>query len=269
MPVRTSPAFISDQMKKFGIHFKKKFGQNFLIDQNIVEKIVESMDLNEEDHVLEVGPGLGSLTERLYERTKNLNVIEIDRDLAGILEEDFSGLQVINEDVLQVDPSRFPEGIKICGNLPYYITSAIIMHFLESELTFHSLTMMMQKEVAKRLVSTVGSKEYGVLTVITSMLAEVDYLFDVKNTCFMPRPNVDSAVIRIRPKHVELPAELITLIKRSFSKRRKTLQNNLSEHYDKESLEQAFLKAEVASHRRAETLSPEEFLKLHRELIQA
>lgn len=268
MPVRTSPAFINELMKEFGIQFKKKFGQNFLIDSNITEKIVESMDISEENQVLEIGPGLGSLTEVLLRKTKNVSVVEIDRALASILERDFEGLHVINEDILKVEPERFPAGIKICGNLPYYITSAIIMHFLESDLKFHSLTLMMQREVAKRIVSKVGSKEYGVLTVIMSMLSEVDYLFDVKATCFMPKPNVDSAIIRVRPKDVELPKELITLIKQSFAKRRKTLQNNLSEHYSKEALEKAFLETDIKGYQRAETLSPDDFLRLHEALIR-
>ncbi len=264
---RSRPGWIVQKMKKEGLVFRKRFGQNYLIDDNALERIMEAIDLKGGEKVLEIGPGLGALTERLLNNDIELYAVEIDRDLGRILERDFNqeNFHLIVEDVLKVDPLSFPQPLVIIGNLPYYITSAIIMHFLESSLDISSMVIMMQKEVAQRLTASPGSKDYGVLTVITQIYAEVEKLFDVGRNCFMPTPKVESTVVKLWPrKSASLNEKGLNIIKAAFSQRRKTLNNSLSSAFEKEEVIEALKKADIDPARRAESLSTDEFKTLIR-----
>lgn len=258
---RTNPSWIRAKMEIKSLRFQKQFGQNFLIDGNITENIIGLLDLVPSDHVLEIGPGLGALTERLIGRAERVQAVEIDRFLAQELIHDFPELELITGDFLKLDLGQFPAGIKLVANLPYYITSAIIMHVLESELEFDRFVIMLQKEVAQRLIAEPGSKVYGVLSVITQLYCDVDYGFDVSARCFMPAPKVDSAVVRLWPK-AKPPHGVIAVVKAAFSSRRKTLQNSLRNHYSPEQVSQALAQSGIDPMRRAETLNLSEFIAL-------
>lgn len=262
---RHRPSWIHETMKKEGLHFRKRFGQNFLIDEVALTKILQGLRLKGGDNLLEIGPGLGVLTERLLEEDLELYAVEIDRDLARILERDLKkeNFHLIVEDVLKLDPSRFPEPLIILGNLPYYITSAIIMHFLESPLHITRMVFMMQTEVAKRLLAAPGSKDYGILSVITQSYGRVEKLFDVGKNCFMPAPKVESTVIGIDPYETRHLDELaLEIIKAAFSLRRKTLLNALSTSFSKEEILLACERTGISPSSRAETLSVEDYKKL-------
>lgn len=258
---RTSPAWIKAKMAIKGLRFQKQFGQNFLIDGNVVENILAGLELQPTDTVVEIGPGIGALTERLFDRVDKLIAIEIDRNLAQEIQQDFPEVEVLVGDVLKIDPSELPANAKLVGNLPYYITSAIIMHFLESDQPFERLVIMMQKEVAERISASPGSKDYGVLSVITQLYCEVDYLFTVSRHCYLPAPKVDSAVVRLCPKTVQ-SKKLIPVVKAAFSSRRKTIYNSLKNAYDTDRVTAALNKAGIDPIRRAETLSLDEFVAL-------
>lgn len=252
--------------------FQKRFGQHFLCDQNILGKITEAMELTGEEVVVEVGPGIGTLTERLLSEAKEYYAIEIDRKFCEILEEAFGSeehFHLIESDVLKADLRQIPKGAKVIGNLPYYITSAILMFFLEGDYEWSSLTFMMQKEVAERISAPVGSKTYGVLSVITQSLSTPEILFNIPAGAFYPPPKVESALMRFHPKEVALPDGLIPLIKASFSSRRKTLTNNLKSLYDKEVLGSAFADSGILPEQRAQSLSAEDFVRLHAALSKA
>lgn len=258
---RTSPSWIKAKMDLTDLRFQKQLGQNFLIDGNVVENILAALELTADDEVLEIGPGLGALTERLAERAGHVTAVEIDRNLARELTRDFPEVEVITQDILKLSPVQFPAGVKIVGNLPYYITSAIIMHLLESELAFDRLVIMMQKEVAQRIAASPGAKDYGVLSVITQLYCEVDYLFSVSRHCYLPSPKVDSAVVRLWPK-AERPRHVIPVVKAAFSSRRKTIQNSLRNVYSPARVSRALDQAGIHPGRRAETLSLAEFIAL-------
>lgn len=262
---RSRIGWIVQTMKKEKLVFRKRFGQNYLIDDNALERIVEAIDLSGGENVLEIGPGLGALTERLLTRDIALYAVEIDRDLGRILARDLGGenFHLLVDDILKVDPLVFPQPLVIVGNLPYYITSAIIMHFLESSLDISSMVLMMQKEVAHRLVASPGSKEYGVLSVITQIYADVEKLFDVGRNCFMPTPKVDSSLVKLWPgKNQKLEEKGLQIIKAAFSRRRKTLNNSLSSNFEKEEIGLALKNAGIDPTRRAESLSIDEFKSL-------
>jgi len=239
---------------KYDFYFRKKFGQNFLIDPHVLGKIVNAADINEDDVVIEIGPGIGSLTQYIAKRAKKVICIEIDRDLIPILKEtlgEFDNIEFINEDVLKVDMEALikekAEGgkVKVMGNLPYYITTPIVMGLLEKNLPITSITVMVQKEVAERMRSKSGVKSYGSLTVAVKYHAEPYLVANVPPNCFMPRPNVDSAVIRltvnenkaIEAKDTDL---FFKVVKAAFALRRKTLVNCLHNselfNYSKEEL---------------------------------
>lgn len=262
---RSDPKWIRLVMKERGMAFQKRFGQHFLHDQNILGKIVEAMAPQKEDMLLEIGPGIGTLTERLLPDVGQYYAVEIDRKFCEILEEAFGKedhFHLIEGDVLKTDLSVIPSGAKVFGNLPYYITSAIVMHFLEGAYDWKSLTFMMQKEVAERIVATAGTKEYGVLSVITQSLSEPEILFPISAGAFYPPPKVESALVRFLPKESHLPEGLIPLIKASFSSRRKTLHNNLKGMVEAAVLAEAFDTSGISPSERAERLSPEDFLRL-------
>ena len=262
---RHRPSWIHETMKKRGLVIRKRFGQNFLIDEVAIGRILDALELKGGENVLEIGPGLGVLTERLLDQDLVLYAVEIDRDLAGLLEEELKkeNFHLIVSDVLKSDPASFPEPLVILGNLPYYITSAIIMHFLESPLQIQKMVLMMQKEVAGRLVASPGSKDYGILSVITQNYGEVEKLFDVGKNCFTPAPKVESTVVSIKPfEKRSLDPLALEIIKAAFSLRRKTLQNSLSRAFEKDVLLEACRRAGIDPSTRAEQLSVEDFKKL-------
>lgn len=261
---RSRPSWIVQTMKEENLNFRKRFGQNFLIDDNALDRIVDSLELESGERVLEVGPGLGALTERLLEKDISLTAVEIDRDLARILEKDFQGdnFQLITQDVLKMDLSQLEGPLVVLGNLPYYITSAILMLFLESDLDISRMVFMMQKEVALRLVAGPGSKDYGILSVMTQLQGQVENLFDVGKNCFMPAPQVESSVVRISPNKEKLDPLTSRIVRAAFSLRRKTLLNSLSSDFEKDQVREALEKAKISPSRRAETLTLDEFTKL-------
>ncbi len=237
-----TPAATADIIRKYGFNFQKKFGQNFLVDANILNKIVDSADIQKDDCIIEIGPGIGTLTQYLAERAGQVAAVEIDKNLIPILEETLSGYKnvtVINEDILKTDINKLAEErnqgkpVKVIANLPYYITTSIIMGLFESHVPLSSITVMVQKEVADRMQSGPGSKDYGVLSLAVQYYARPEILMNVSPSCFMPKPKVGSAVIRL-VKYKELPVKvenerkLFAIIRAAFNQRRKTLANALA-----------------------------------------
>lgn len=226
-------------MKTNSIFAKKMFGQNFLIDDNILQNIVKSANVNEQDTVIEIGPGLGNLTHYILEKGANVIAFEIDTDMIRILNDRFSEkntLEIINKDILKVDMWEYLKDrkVKIIANLPYYITSPIIFKLLEYRKNIESITIMIQKEVADRINAKPHSKDYGVLTINTNYMADVVKILNVPNTSFIPAPNVTSAVIQIIPNEdkendlgIKDEEVFKDLVKKAFSARRKKLSNSL------------------------------------------
>ena len=237
-----SPAKTAAVINKYNFMFRKKFGQNFLIDASVVEEIIDAAGISEEDTVLEIGPGIGTMTQYLAERAGKVIAVEIDRALIPILEDTLSAydnVKVINDDILKVDLNRLSEEenggrpIKVVANLPYYITTPIIMALLEKEVPLESITIMVQKEVAERMKTGPGSKDYGALSLAVQYYAEPVIVTEVPPHCFMPRPGVSSMVIRLDrykepPVTPKDPDKMFKLIRASFNHRRKTLSNGLS-----------------------------------------
>ena len=227
---------------KYQFHFQKKYGQNFLIDSNILDKIIESAQLTKDDCVLEIGPGIGTMTQYLAEQAGEVVAVEIDKNLIPILEDtlsDYSNVTILNEDILKVDISKIVEErnggkpIKVVANLPYYITTPIIMALFESHVPLLSVTIMVQKEMADRMQVGPGTKDYGALSLAVQYYAKPEIITRVPASCFMPKPNVDSTVIRLTryekpPVEVEDEAYLFAVIRASFNQRRKTLANGLA-----------------------------------------
>lgn len=261
--------------------FKKSLGQNFLIDGNILDKIVTSAGIDENTAVIEIGPGIGALTEKLAQKAGKVVAIEIDKNLIPILSETLSAynnVKVINEDVLKISlvdliSSEFSEydSIKIVANLPYYITSPIIIKLLTDKINVDSITILIQKEVAERINATPGGKEYGSLTILIKYYAEAKIMFNVPQSVFIPQPNVESSVLKLNirgtpPVSVENEKYFFELVRASFKHRRKTLLNNLINNLigknNKNIIEEALQEANIDGSRRAETLSFQEFAKL-------
>ncbi len=228
-------------LQKYNFNFQKKYGQNFLIDTNVLDKILSAAEITGEDCVLEIGPGIGTMTQRLAERAGEVVAVEIDRNLIPILEETLSpydNVTVINEDILKVDIGRIAEEknggrpIKIVANLPYYITTPIIMGLFENHVPLESITVMVQKEVAKRMQVGPGTKDYGALSLAVQYYAKPEIVANVPPNCFIPRPTVGSAVIRLtcygkKPVQVTDERKMFALIRASFNQRRKTLVNSI------------------------------------------
>lgn len=269
-------------LDKYHLRAKKKFGQNFLIDLNILNNIVSCANLNVNDTVIEIGPGIGALTELLLANSKEVIAYEIDSQMVEILRDNFSdqnNLEIINQDFLKSDLSRFKnlQNIKIVANLPYYITTPILFHILESPIVFQSITTMMQKEVAQRLTAAAGTKDYGALTLMIEYFCQVQIQLKVPKTAFYPSPNVDSVVVQLTPKEnfsrFQLEKQLFKLIDVSFVMRRKTLVNNLQTFFGKDtdtknkiftSLEEIGLALDI----RAERLNLIDFQRLTDKLVQ-
>lgn len=229
-------------LQKYNFNFQKKFGQNFLIDTRVLDKIIAAAGITKEDFVLEIGPGIGTMTQYLCENAREVAAVEIDKNLIPILADTLSAydnVEVINDDILKVDINQLAQEknngnpIKVVANLPYYITTPIIMGLFESHVPIDSITIMVQKEVADRMQVGPGTKDYGALSLAVQYYAKPEIVANVPPNCFMPRPNVGSAVIRLT-RHKEAPVEvtdeklLFRLIRASFNQRRKTLVNGLS-----------------------------------------
>lgn len=274
-------------IQKYQFTFQKKFGQNFLIDGNILGKIVEAAQITETDCVLEIGPGIGTMTQYLAERAKSVVVVEIDKNLIPILQETLSAYQnvkIINEDILKTDIDRIVreendgKPIKVVANLPYYITTPIVMSLFENHVALQSITIMVQKEVADRMQAVPGTKDYGALSLAVHYYAKPEIIMKVPASCFMPRPNVDSAVIRLirydnPPVEVRDEAWLFAIIRASFNQRRKTLVNGLSNAGNlgigKEKIAEAVERMGLQPSVRGETLSLEQFAELSNYLFRA
>lgn len=269
-------------MKKYGIRANKSLGQNFLVSDEAVERIVESAEISKEDLVIEIGPGLGTLTNELLKKAKKVIAIELDSRMVEILEERFSlfnNFEIINDDVLKVDLVNIIKSekenneikeAKIVANLPYYITTPIIMKLLESRLDLESITVMIQKEVAERLCAIPGEKQSGAITYSVYYYAEAYKVLEVKNTSFIPAPEVDSEVIKLKirkepPIKVESEKKLFKIIKYAFMQRRKTLLNALSKcdlFKNKEEIKRIFDELDFDERIRGEELGLEDFAKI-------
>lgn len=251
-----NPQNTIEVLQKYKFNFQKKFGQNFLIDTHVLDKIIASADVNKEDCVLEIGPGIGTMTQYLAENARKVVAVEIDKALIPILADtlkEYDNVRIINEDILKVDIGALAEEenhgkpIKVVANLPYYITTPIIMGLFESHVPIHSITVMVQKEVADRMQVGPGTKDYGALSLAVQYYAKPEIVANVPPNCFMPRPNVGSAVIRLT-RHEQPPVAvkdeklMFRLIRASFNQRRKTLVNGLNN-----SPELKFTKEEIAS----------------------
>ena len=276
----SNPQKTIEVLQKYNFTFQKKFGQNFLIDPHVLDKIIAAAEITKDDFVLEIGPGIGTLTQYLAEAAREVVAVEIDSSLIPILEDTLSSydnVSVINEDVLKVDLKKLAEErnggkpIKVVANLPYYITTPIIMGLFESHVPLKSLTVMVQKEVALRMQAGPGTKDYGALSLAVQYYADPYLAANVPPNCFMPRPNVGSAVIRLTrfeetPVKVTDEALLFRLIRASFNQRRKTLQNGLVNspelHFSKEQVAAAIETLGVSPSVRGEAMTLEQFAAL-------
>ena len=277
-----NPRVIQQLMKEHHISARKKYGQNFLIDANILRQIVEAAEINKEDLVLEIGPGLGALTEQLLKAAGKVVAVEVDQVLIPILQEnlkDYTNLVLLNDDILKVDLDELlqKEGdgrkAKVVANLPYYITTPIVAELLEKQNNLESITVMVQKEVAQRMQEGPSSKAYGALSLLVQYYAKAELMMTVSSSCFIPKPDVDSAVIRLkiyepkdRPVQTMHEKEMFELIRAAFNQRRKTLLNavgnaaNLS--YSKEQIREALSKMGKEETIRGEALTLQEFAEL-------
>ena len=275
----TNPSFIKDLLERHNFRFSKTFGQNFLITQQIAEKIADAAELDENTTVLEIGPGIGCLTRCLAKRAKKVVTVEIDDRLIPLLREtleDLDNVQVVHNDVLKTDlPALLggEEKLAVCANLPYNITTPILVYLLESGLKFQSVTVMVQKEVAQRFCAEKGSKDYGAITLFLNYYTKPKMLFSVGAGNFMPKPRVDSAVLRlsaIQPPVDTEPKELFRIIRAAFSMRRKTLQNTLaSAGIPKERTAAALEALGLSPSARGEELGLKEYAALVKELNKA
>ncbi|MBB5888287.1 16S rRNA (adenine1518-N6/adenine1519-N6)-dimethyltransferase [Lactovum miscens] len=275
-----------DILRRHNFNFKKKFGQNFLTDQNILTKITETAGLTKETNVIEIGPGIGSLTQYLLESSAEVMAFEIDKSLIPILEEtlfNYNNFQLVSADILKVDLNEYIQKfehpdypLKVVANLPYYITTPILMHLINSKIPFDEFVVMMQKEVADRIAAKPGNKEYGGLSIAVQYYMEAEVAFTVSRTVFVPAPNVDSAILKMVRREkplVEVKDEdwLFKVVKIAFAHRRKTLINNLMQGFGKEAkpeIEKILLKIEIAPSIRAEVLSIQDFAILADALIK-
>lgn len=280
MPTLGNPKGTIEILKKYHFNFQKRYGQNFLIDSNILEKIVESAGISGADCVLEIGPGIGTMTQYLAQSAQKVIAVEIDRALIPILEDTLSpydNVTVINEDILKIDicglirEKNQGKPVKVVANLPYYITTPIIMGLFEDHVPLKSITVMVQKEVAERMQAGPGSKDYGALSLAVQYYARPEIVANVPPNCFIPRPNVGSAVVRMDryetpPVHAEDERKLFAVIRAAFNQRRKTLANSLANGQEpgisKERTCQALERMGLPAAVRGEALSLEQFAEL-------
>lgn len=275
-----------DIIKKHNFSIQKKYGQNFLIDEHVLNKIIAAAELNKDDYVIEIGPGIGTMTERMAPECRHVTAIEIDKELIPILSETLSGfdnVDIINEDVLKVDLNKLiaerndNKPVKVVANLPYYITTPIIMSLLENKIPIDTITVMVQKEVADRMMVGPGTKDYGALSLAVQYYAKPYIVANVPMNCFIPRPNVASAVIRLTchkepPVTVKDEKLMFNLIRASFNQRRKTLINGISNFsglsYTKEQVAMALNSIGLSENIRGEALDLEKFAKLSDALLE-
>lgn len=267
-------------LQKYNFTFQKKYGQNFLIDSHVLEKIMDAAEIGKDDCVVEIGPGIGTMTQYLAERAGEVVAVEIDKNLIPILTEtlaDYKNVSIINEDILKVELNRIVEEknggrpVKIVANLPYYITTPIIMGLFENHVPVKSITVMVQKEVADRMQVGPGTKDYGALSLAVQYYAKPEIVAIVPPNCFIPRPNVASAVIRLtchekKPVDVKDEKGMFALIRASFNQRRKTLANSLSNAQNlsltREQVTEALESMQLSPTIRGEALTLEQFAAL-------
>lgn len=285
-PTLGNPQNTIEVLQKYDFSFQKKFGQNFLIDTHVLDKIISAAHITKEDMVLEIGPGIGTMTQYLAEAAGKVIAVEIDRNLIPILEDtlsEYNNVRVINEDVLKLDLRKLADeenggkAIKVVANLPYYITTPIIMGLFENHVPVESITVMVQKEVADRMQTGPGNKDYGALSLAVQYYAEPYIVANVPPNCFMPRPKVGSAVIRLT-RHKEPPVEvkdeklMFDIIRASFNQRRKTLANGLNNSdkitCSKEIITEAIEKLGKGPSVRGEALSLQEFASLSNDIFE-
>lgn len=273
-------------LQKHQISLQKKFGQNFLIDRNILEKIVDAAQITEEDCILEIGPGIGTMTQYLAERAGKVIAVEVDKNLIPVLREtlsSYNNITIINQDILKTDLNQVlkeyggSSPVKVVANLPYYITTPIIMTLFEDHIALQNITIMVQKEVAERMQAEPGTKNYGALSLAVQYYAKPEIIVKVPASCFLPKPNVDSTVIRLEKYDEPLyPAEdesyLFAVIRASFNQRRKTLVNGLSNAsalgVSKENITEVLTQMGLPATVRGETLTLEQFTELSNRLIK-
>ena len=283
----SNPQRTIEVIKKYEFCFQKKFGQNFLIDGHVLDKIIAGAGVTKDDMVLEIGPGIGTMTQYLAEAAGKVVAVEIDRNLLPILQEtlaDYDNVKVIHADVLSLDLEKLVQEdnggrpIKVVANLPYYITTPIILAVIEQHVPLANVTVMVQKAVAAPMKSGPGSKDYGALSLAVQYYAEPYIVANVPCNCFMPRPNVDSAVIRLTryeepPVQVKDEKMLFKIIRASFNQRRKTLQNGLNNsselNFTKDQIAAAIAEAGFSPSVRGEALTLEQFAKLTDILLKA
>jgi 16S rRNA (adenine1518-N6/adenine1519-N6)-dimethyltransferase len=276
----SNPQKTIEIIQKYNFNFQKKFGQNFLIDSHVLNKIIAGAGVTKDDFVLEIGPGIGTLTQYLCEAAGKVFAVEIDKNLLPILEETlapYDNVTVINEDILKLDLNAIAreynggKPIKVVANLPYYITTPIIMGLFEAHVPLENLTVMVQKEVAKRMEAGPGTKDYGALSLAVQYYAEPYIVANVPCNCFMPRPNVDSAVIRLT-RHEQMPVavknetQMFKMVRAAFNQRRKTLVNSLNNspelNFTKEEIQNALAEMNLSATVRGEALTLEQFAAL-------
>ena len=286
LPTLGNPKNTIEILNKYKFIFQKKFGQNFLIDEHVLGKIIRSAEITEDDFVVEIGPGIGTLTQYLAASAREVAAIEIDDALIPILEDTLSAydnVTVIHEDVLKVDLCKLVEEknggkpIKVVANLPYYITTPIIMGLFENHVPVESITIMVQKEVADRMKTGPGSKDYGALSLAVQYYAKPELVANVPPNCFMPRPRVGSAVIRLT-RHAEVPVQaedeklMFQMIRASFNQRRKTLVNGLGNapelHIPKEMTTEVLDEMGLSASVRGEALTLEQFAELSNRILE-
>lgn len=279
-PYLGDPKYTIEVLQKYNFAFQKRFGQNFLIDTHVLEKIIASAQITKDDFVLEIGPGIGTMTQYLAEAAREVAAVEIDHTLIPILADtlkDWDNVTVINNDILKVDIRALAleknqgRPIKVVANLPYYITTPIIMGLFENQVPIDSITIMVQKEVADRMQVGPGTKDYGALSLAVQYYAKPQIVANVPPNCFMPRPKVGSAVIRLEryekaPVDVNDEKLMFRIIRASFNQRRKTLVNGLKNspeiHFSKEQIEQALESCGLSLNIRGEALTLEQFAQL-------
>lgn len=285
-PYLGNPKHTIEVLQKYDFAFQKRFGQNFLIDSHVLEKIIAASDIAKEDFVLEIGPGIGTMTQYLAAAAREVVAVEIDKTLIPILEDtlsEFPNVTVINDDILKVDIAKIAREcndgrpVKVVANLPYYITTPIIMGLFENQVPLDTITIMVQKEVADRMKTGPGSKDYGALSLAVQYYARPEIVANVPPNCFMPRPKVGSAVIKLTrygkpPVSVEDEHLMFSIIRASFNQRRKTLVNGLKNysglHFMKEEIESSMKNCGLSMNVRGEALGLKDFARLTNELIK-
>ena len=279
-PYLGNPKYTIEVLQKYGFVFQKRFGQNFLIDTHVLDRIIQASEITKDDFVLEIGPGIGTMTQYLADSAREVTAVEIDDALIPILKDtlkEWDNVNVIHGDILKTDIRKIADEknqgrpIKVVANLPYYITTPIIMGLFESHVPVDSITVMVQKEVADRMQTGPGSKDYGALSLAVQYYAKPEIVANVPPNCFMPRPKVGSAVIRLT-RHQNPPVKakdeklMFRIIRASFNQRRKTLANGLKNsqelNYAKEQVEAAITECGLPLNIRGETLTLEQFAKL-------